>query len=62
MIEKDDWRLLNDIEHLKNKCMNPTYGEEIVKYAPYLRKCMFCCNKVQDNPHPWWFRCELLYL
>lgn len=55
MIEKDDWRLLNDVEYLKNKEINPTDGEEIAKHAPYLKKCIFCWNKVQDNPHQWWF-------
>ena len=55
MTEKDDWRLLNDVERLKNKEINPTDGEEIVKHAPYLKKCIFCWDEVQDNPHLWWF-------
>ena len=55
MIEKDDWRLLNDVEHLKNKAINPTDGEDITQYAKHLKKCMFCCEKVQDTPHQWWF-------
>lgn len=42
MVEKDDWRLLNDVEYLKNMCMNPTDGEEIVEHAPHLKQCIFC--------------------
>ena len=61
MVEKDDWRLLNDIEYLKEKYLNPTDGEEIVKHAPYLKyasylkSCIFCFEKVQDSPHQRWF-------
>lgn len=55
MIEKDDWRLLNDVEHLKKAEINPTDGEEICKYAPKLKYCGFCLTPVQDNFHQWWF-------
>ncbi len=55
MIEKDDWRLLNDVEYLKNKEINPTDGEEITAHAPYLKKCIFCLDIVQDDPRQWWF-------
>lgn len=55
MIEKDDWRLLNDVEYLKNKYINPTDGEEITKYADHLKSCIFCWDKVEDNPHQQWF-------
>ena len=58
MVEDGDWRLLNDVEHLKNKCMNPTDGEEITKHIPYLKKCVFCWDEVQDSPHQWWFMPE----
>lgn len=37
MIEKDDWRLLNDVEYLMDKYINPTDGEEITKHAPHLK-------------------------
>ena len=30
MIEKDDWRLLNDVEHLYNKEIVPTDGEIVL--------------------------------
>ena len=37
MIEKDDWRLTNNVEYLKNKEINPTDGEEISRYATHLK-------------------------
>lgn len=55
MAEKDDWRLLNDVEYLHDNYLNPTDGEEIVQHAPYLKTCIFCWEKVQDSPHQWWF-------
>ena len=55
MIEKDDWRLLNDVEYLKNMYMNPTDGEEIIEHAPYLKRCIFCWDEVRDIRHQWWF-------
>lgn len=55
MVEKDDWRLLNHVEYLKHKEINPTDGKEIVEYAPYLKQCIFCWDKVQDDSHQWWF-------
>lgn len=54
MPEKDDWRLLNDVEYLKDKYLNPTDGEEITKYAPYLKVCIFCFEKVQGSYHQRW--------
>ena len=33
LFEKDDCRLLNDVDYLKNKAINPTEGEEIMQYA-----------------------------
>lgn len=38
MIEKDDWRLLNDVEHLYNKEIVPTDGEEIFHHMLELKK------------------------
>lgn len=55
MIEKDDWRLLNDVDYLKNMEINPTDGEDITKYAPYLKKCIFCWDEVRDNRHQFWY-------
>ena len=55
MIQKNDWRLLNNVEDLNNKYVNPTDGEEIVKHAPYLKMCMVCWEKIQDSPHQLWF-------
>lgn len=51
MIEKDDWRLLSDVEHLKKAEVNITDGEEICKYAPHLKHCEFCLEAVQNNQH-----------
>ena len=55
MIQKDDWRLMNDVEYLKNKEINPTDGEELAKNAPYLKECIFCWEKVRDNFRQWWY-------
>ena len=55
MVEKDDWRLLNDVEHLKSKYINPTDGEEISKHAPHLKSCSFCMEQVRNNPRNWWY-------
>lgn len=37
------------------KAINPTDGEEITQYAKHLKKCIFCWEEVEDNPHQWWF-------
>lgn len=58
MVGKDDWRLLNDVEYLRNAYMIPTDGEEIAKHASYLKQCIFCWDKVRDTPHQWWFMSE----
>lgn len=55
MVEKDDWRLLNNVEHLKSKYINPTDGEEISKHAPHLKSCSFCMEQVRNNPRDWWY-------
>ena len=55
MIEKKDWRLLNDVEYLKNKAINPTDGEDITQYVKYLKKCIFCWEEVKDTPYQCWF-------
>ena len=46
---------MNDIEHLKKVYINPTDGEEISEHAPYLKRCEFCFEPVQVNPHQRWF-------
>lgn len=55
VVEKDDWRLQNDVEHLKKAAIHPTDGEELCKHAPHLKRCEFCFQPVQDTPHQWWF-------
>lgn len=59
MIDKDEWRLqINDVEYLKNKCINPTDGAEITEHMPYHKKCVFCWDKVENTHHQWWFMPE----
>ena len=36
MIDKNDWRLLNDVDHLRGTYINPTDGEEICQNAKHL--------------------------
>lgn len=55
MVEKDDWRLLNDVDYLKRASVHPTDGEEISGHAPHLKWCIFCLEPVRNNPHQWWF-------
>ena len=55
MIEKDDWRLLNDVEHLYNKEIVPTDGEEIFHHMLELKKCIFCLNPVENTRHSFWY-------
>ena len=55
MIEKDDWRLRQDVEFLKGKCINGTDGEEILSHTAHLTACIFCREQVEDNPHQWWY-------
>ena len=59
MVDKDDWRLLiNDVEYLRNKYMNPTDGAEITEHMPYHKKCVFCWDKVENTHHQWCFMPE----
>ena len=55
MIEKDDWRLLNEVGYLKGKNINPTRGVEISKRARYLKKCAFCWDKVDTKMNLCWY-------
>lgn len=55
MVEKDDWRLSNDVAYLKKAYINPIDGEEICKHAPHLKRYEFCLDPVQDNLHQHWF-------
>ena len=36
MVDKKDWRLLNDVQQLKRKYANATDGEEIISYDKIL--------------------------
>ena len=55
MTDTEDWRLLNDVEFLKDEYLNPTDGEEIMKHAPHLRTCAFCWDQVHDDRYERWF-------
>lgn len=55
MIEENDWRLLNDVECLRGKSINPTDGEEIYVNALHLKKCIFCWRLVNNDRHQWWY-------
>lgn len=55
MISKDDWRLLNDVEHLYDCYINPTDGEELSKHLPNLKHCVFCYDLIQDNLNQYWY-------
>lgn len=55
MISKDDWRLLNDVEHLYDCYINPTDGEELTNNLSNLKHCIFCYDLIQNNRHQWWY-------
>ena len=55
MIEKDDWRLLNMVEYLKDAYMNPTDGEELYTHSVHLRQCRFCLEPVNNSRHQYWY-------
>ena len=46
MIDKNDWRLLNDVDHLREAYINPTDGEEILQNAKHLDHCVFCYDRI----------------
>lgn len=53
--EKDDWRLLNDVQHLTNQEIDPIDREDIIKYLPNLKHCQFCWGKVVDGKKDFWY-------
>lgn len=55
MVEKDDWRLLNDVDNLRGIYLNPTTGKDIRANAPHLKCCIFCLDAVSDDTHQWWY-------
>lgn len=55
MIEKDDWRLLNDVKHLEGMGVNPIHGKEIKQNKGDKQECVFCWEKVLGNPFELWY-------
>lgn len=55
MIEENDWRLLNDVDFLRKKYINPTDSEEICKKAPHLKNCIFCLDSLKDKYYLNWY-------
>ena len=57
MIDKDDWRLLNDVEFLRGKYLDPVSSNEIVEHLPHLKHCLFCWDKVPEklNYYQTWY-------
>lgn len=51
MMDKNDWRLLNDVDFLKKASLNPIDGEEILQHHLNLNHCIFCL----DNAYQRWF-------
>ena len=52
---EEDWRLLNETEHLRGRELNPTDGEELSLHAPRLKICAFCWDPVCNDPRQWWY-------
>lgn len=55
MIDKEDWRLLNEVQHLKNQEVDPVDGEDIIEHLPRLKYCQFCWDKVADDKNGFWY-------
>ena len=55
MVDKDDWRLLNDVQHLLNQKINPVDGEDLIEHLPSLEHCVFCRDKVIKNKKGFWY-------
>lgn len=55
MIDKNDWRLLNDVQHLTNQEIDPVNGEDIIEHLSDLEKCRFCWDKANDNKKGFWY-------
>lgn len=55
MIENNDWRLMNEIEHLYNQEVDPTDGEELIEHLPNLKKCVFCLDMVEAEICQKWY-------
>ena len=49
MIEKDDWRLLNDAEFLRGQYLDPVSSNEIIEHLPKLKNCLFCWEQLPDK-------------
>lgn len=49
MIDKDDWRLMNDVGYLMNAEIDPVGYEEIVTYRPQIKHCVFCWEQVPQK-------------
>lgn len=57
-MDEREFCFLNDAEYFKNKYLNPTDEEEIMKHAPHLTKCALCLNKLRNRPYQRWFVTE----
>ena len=55
MVEKEDWRLLNDVQHLSSQCIDPVDGEDIIEHLPKITKCQFCWDKIINDKKGRWY-------
>ena len=46
MIEKDDWRLLNDGESIRGQYLDPVSSNDIIEHLPELKHCLFCWDRL----------------
>ena len=46
MIEKNDWRLLNDGESIRGQYLDPVSSNDIIEHLPELTHCIFCWEKL----------------
>lgn len=46
---RDEWRLLNDTEFLKNQYLDTVDSNEIVEHLPHLKHCHFCWDMLPEK-------------
>lgn len=49
MIDKDDWRLLNDADCLRDQYLDPVSSNEIILHLPELKHCVFCLEQLPEQ-------------
>lgn len=55
MRTENDWRLLNQVEHLQGQSIDKTDAETLSLHLPALTECVFCWRKITVDPWDFWY-------